>query len=238
VRRHHQLHVVTLAVLLGSCGGSSPSIPPDESALCADVHDIRVCWACPGGDCVVPRWTPDTTPERGWRCEGGGPGRRCEDRAKGSGPFQCAQNGNDCTQRHPRMPDDGEWECIDMDGVVMCKGGEPAAAVVEGAPDLGWMCGTHAQGPRGPEKLCLDFAPDRPNGELDGWKCSYDHQRGEKRICKRNQGAKRLGGPCAAGCPEGAACVEDRCIPAKPSPSCWFDTDCEGGGTCRYGTCS
>jgi hypothetical protein len=187
----------------------------------------------------MARWTPPTAPELGWRCEGGGDKRKCEDRARRGGPFQCSQSGEQCQQRHPRMPDDGEWECIDMDGAVMCHGGEPAAAVVAGLADTGWICGTREKGgPRGPERLCVDLAPDRPRGEADGWKCTYDHTRGEKRQCKRDPAAKRIGGPCAAGCPEGTACVEDRCLPPRPNPSCWFDDECEGGAKCRYGTCS
>jgi hypothetical protein len=159
----------------------------------------------------------------------------CVDRRAGGGPFVCV--GDECVQRHPRMPDDGEWECVDLHGVVICHGGEPAAAVVDGPPDPGWLCGARAQGARGPERLCVDFAPDLPAGEAAGWRCRYDHQRGEKRICRRDAQARRVGGPCAAGCPEGATCVENRCLPARPDPTCWLDSDCPGG-KCRFGTCS
>ena len=230
-----------LSILLGlaACGGRSslPDVPPDRAPLCADVADVRVCWGCEGGgDCLVERFAPAPAPPLGWRCTGGGKERRCLDRAPAGGPFLCTKT--ECRQVHPRMPDDGEWECIDMGGAVMCHGGEPPAAVVEGPADPGWICGPRAQGPRGPEKVCVDFSPDRPGGDIDGWSCTYDHEHGEKRLCRRDPSPKRLGARCEVGCPDGAACVEGRCAPARPSPSCWFDTDCEGGRPCRFGTCS
>ena len=227
----------TLCVLAG-CGGASASspVPPDRGAVCADVMDVRVCWDCQGGGaCLVPRWTPTTSTPMGWRCAGGGAERRCVDRVLAGGPFACTKD--ECVQRHPRMPDDGEWECMDLGSAVMCHGGTPSAAVVEGPNDLGWSCGPRDKGPRGPEQVCVDFAPDRPRGELDGWACRFDHRHGEKRICRRDRSPVRLGGRCDAGCPEGALCVEGVCAPARPQPTCWFDTDCPEGGKCRFGTC-
>src|SRR5262245_17950136 len=100
------------------------------------------------------------------------------------------------------MPDDGEWECIDLSGAVRCHGGEPASAVVAGPPEAGWLCGPRAQGPRGPEKLCVDFAPDFPPSP-GPWQCRFDHQHGEKRICKAAT-TTGLGDHCP--CPDGASC--------------------------------
>ena len=54
-------------------------------------------------------------------------------------PFVCS--GETCTQRHVRLPDDGEWRCAERDGVVWCAGGEPAAGVVSVSTVRGYRCG-------------------------------------------------------------------------------------------------
>lgn len=128
-----------------------------------------------------------------------------------AGPFVC--DAGVCEQRVPRFPDDGEWECAELDAVVVCRGGVPAAGVVAGPPDLGWRCGVR----RGTsERLCVDDAPELPG---PGWRCRFTHDRGERRVCRADPGAPQ---------------------PAPPSravPSCWIDRDCESGA-CRRGSCA
>jgi hypothetical protein len=129
-----------------------------------------------------------------------------------------------CEQRVPRLPDDGEWECVDLDGVVVCRGGVPAAGVVAGPPDPGWTCGTRrgSGGPRpassGPDRICVDLAPELPDGAARGWRCRFTHDHGERRLCRADPAA-------APPAPE-----------PLPPPSCWIDPDC-GAGTCRRGSC-
>lgn len=197
-----------------ACTTKQGASSADRGALCANVGAVRACWECDGGKapCVVGPATPSPRRAATFVCQGG-----------------------DCVQRHPRLPDDGEWECIDQDGAVVCRGGEPAAGVIPGPPEVGWICGAREQGPRGPEKVCVDLAPDLPEG--GPWRCRADHKSGEKRVCKQAAPkGPQLGEACGDGCPTGATCVSDRCLPAKPQPTCWFDTEC-AGGTCRQGTC-
>ena len=203
-----------LSLVSLACTTKRGAASADRGALCADVGEVRACWDCEGGKpCLV------------------GPALTNTRRAA---PFVC--QGGDCVQRHPRLPDDAEWECIDQDGAVVCRGGEAAAGVIPGPPEVGWFCGTREQGLRGPEKVCVDFAPDRPEG-AGPWKCRSDHKQGEKRVCKQAAPkGPQLGEACGNGCPTGATCVSDRCVPAKPQPTCWFDNECNGG-VCRQGTC-
>jgi hypothetical protein len=120
-----------------------------------------------------------------------------------------------CEQRAPRLPDDGEWECVELDGVVICRGGVPAAGVVAGPADPGWSCGPR----RGSaDRICVDLAPELPDGAIGGWRCRFTHERGERRVCRAD--------PTAA--PPAPTPV--------PKPSCWIDRDC-GSGTCRRGSC-
>src|SRR6266567_425961 len=126
--------------------GCSPS-----RSDCLDVYDLQVCYACGGAPCV------------------GAAARR----ARG-GRFRCA--GDACEQAAPAMPDDGEWECVDLDGAVVCRGGIAPAGVVAGPADPGWRCGAR----RGStDRICVDLAPDLPDGAARGWRCSFSHERGE-----------------------------------------------------------
>jgi hypothetical protein len=208
----------------------------DVGARCLDVGASRACWApsCPGGVCVLPRTVPRApAPRAGWRCLGAGAARTCQDRGRGVGAFVC--DGGECRQRHPRLPDDGEWDCIDQDGAAVCMGGVPAAGVPAAPVDPGWRCGPRAGHPD--ERVCVDHSPDRP--PLPGvWSCRYEHDPREVRLCTREAHTRDLGGSCEGGCPEGARCVQDRCVPAFPEPSCWFDADCGERQRCRWGLCA
>jgi hypothetical protein len=210
-----------------------PAPATDPAAFCADVADGRICWGeGPAAVIVATRVLPaQAAPARGWRCSGNGPARRCEDRAWGSAPFACGEDG--CTQAHPRMPDDGEWECAEIEGVVLCHGGAPAAGVVPGPEDPGWLCGARKRHPG--ERVCVDFSPDRPPGKLGD--CRFEHGPGRTRRVCRPGPEPGVGRRCSeGGCPAGAVCAGERCWPLRPAPECWLDADCERGA-CLLGSC-
>ncbi|MFO0567143.1 MAG: hypothetical protein U0263_15850 [Polyangiaceae bacterium] len=179
----------------------------------------------------VPRPSPPSVSRQGFRCIGAGKERKCEDRGWQSDPFACS--GEACTQGAPRMPDDGEWECADLDGVVLCHGGGAPAGVNPGAADVGWRCGAR-RGADG-DRVCVDFAPDRP--EPEPWACRFHYEPGAiRRSCARG-GRGPLGRDCGPGCPFGSVCASGACLPLKPEPSCWIDRDCGPGQKCGFGTC-
>lgn len=251
MHRHRQLQVTRgalVALLLVACGQSrrpgskledAPSVvrapaTADQGARCADVGEGRVCWksATEAGVVAVPRPAPPSpVPARGYRCAGAGLERECRDRALGSDAFSCS--GDRCTQRHPRLPDDGEWECADLDSVVVCRGWSDAAGIVAGKPDPGWYCG--ARRGAASERICVDFSADRPDAEP--WSCRFQYEPGAPtRVCTRG-GEPPLGRKCDKGCPFGSVCRGERCLPLEPAPSCWSDKDCPAGDKCAFGTC-
>ena len=146
-------------------------------------------------------------------------------------PFHC-QDGA-CTQPHPRLPDDAEWECLDMAGAAICHGGEPAAGVVPGAPDRRWTCGT-----RGAERICVELNGDIPGDRTSRWRCQYGNSPHPVRRCRIDPDVHLLGDPCTSRqpCVDGAACRDGRCVAPPPAPSCWLDGDC-ASGACRFGSC-
>lgn len=207
----------------------------DVGSACADVGELRACFGDhPGavhGVLVVPRPLPSAPrPARGWRCGGVGSARTCEDRALETDAFAC--RGDVCTRQHPRLPDDGEWECAELDGAVLCHGGGTAAGTVPGPADPAWLCGPRRGAPG--ERICVDFSPDRP--ELGaGAACRFEYLPGRaQRTCRR--GAEPALGRACGACPAGMACAGGRCLPLPPSPECWLDADC-GGGVCLLGSC-
>jgi hypothetical protein len=220
----------------------------DSGQTCADVGTGRACWGelaagrdCKGGACVVPRPTPEgAAPALGWRCEGRGKSRVCVDRRYNSSTFSCDAVGS-CVQPEPRMPDDAEWECVDIDGVAYCHATAEASAVVAGPADLGWTCGPR-RGSR--ERVCVDLSPDRPDAR--GYKCTFQYSRFyPTRVCVRSD-VPTVGSACgqaAAGgskeaCPADATCTGGICVPPRPDPGCWIDADCVDGARCRWGTCT
>jgi hypothetical protein len=148
-------------------------------------------------------------------------------------PFSCWRG--ECAQTHARLPDDGEWECVDMAGAAVCRGGDPPAGVVPGPPDGRWTCGVRAGAA---ERICVDLRGDFPEGRAQGWRCHYQHPTRPVRRCRPDPAAHQLGDPCAPRqpCVDGATCVQGRCVAPPPTPSCWLDTDC-AGGACRFGSC-
>lgn len=220
-------------------------VPTDaDGESCADVADLRVCWHG-GGTRLVARPLPaqPSPSAMGWRCIGGGHERRCRDRMAEAPGFSC--HGSLCTQRHARLPDDGEWSCADSAGAVVCTGGtEPAGVIaVPGRQATGWLCGKRTQGTeqepkQEPEIVCVDLSPDFPDGQPRGWRCRTVHTGAATRLCERDADAHVLADPCdrQRPCVDGSECTAGRCVPERPRPGCFFDGDCPSGA-CRFGTC-
>ena len=201
----------------------------DTGEACADFGEARVCWS-PGGVALVPRPTPARRRASGWRCRGSGEHRACEDRRHGADAFEC--RGSLCSQAHPRMPDDGEWECADFDGVVVCHRLSDAAGIEPGPKDPAWICGDR----RGHgERVCVDLSPDRPGPEP--WQCKFQYEPDvPARVCTA-AGLPLFGRACGSGCPFGTQCASGLCLPQRPSADCWLDADCGAGAKCAYGSC-
>lgn len=252
-----------LLLMLGACRPTSALVPVEsratwpspaaEEGVCADVGQARACFDGPRGGRarLVARPVPARAPSTvlGWRCVAQGSARVCIDRAREAPTFTCI--GSRCRQRPPRLPDDGDWSCGDLDGAVVCAGssastGSSGAARAAGLPTAlpapGWQCGERRrQDELGPvtARICVDLSPDYPDGQPSGWRCHYDNLPAPARICERMEGRVSLGGACGAGsapCPEGAACVAGRCLPPGPIADCWIDEDCPSGA-CRFGSC-
>lgn len=207
-------------------------------ALCSDLGDQRVCWAahCARGVCVHERPLPAISQgaPRAYRCTGDGDARECHLRSRRAPPFRC--HAGRCYQEQPRLPDDGDWECVDLAGVALCRGGSKPAGLAATATDPGWFCGDR----RGKafERICLDLDPDLPES-LPSPRCRYELDGARlRRSCERAD-SPRIGARCSPAenrCPAGSACLQGVCLPPRPEPSCWGDFDC-GRGTCVYGTC-
>lgn len=254
--------LLSLALLAASCGerAREASSGPDASGFfpspamsdrggtCADVGDVvRVCFGdadaegtgCARGVCVAERPVPRVVAsDRGFVCVGGGRDRRCRDRRAASLPFVCGDGG--CVQANPTLPDDGEWECMDTHGAAVCRHISWAAGVSRASDELAmsspFVCGMR----RGSgEQICVDLAPDTPDGDALAWRCDYDTHRGIRRTCMEAGDEPHLGMACDddAPCPENAICVAGRCVPPALAPSCWLDTDCGAEGRCFYGSC-
>jgi hypothetical protein len=212
---------------------------PDEAdALCGDLGDHRVCWssACPSGACVHPRPLPGAlrAVAGAYRCTGLGRERRCEPRERRASAFRCRVGR--CVQEQPRLPDDGDWECADIAGVALCRGGSKPAGVAAASVDPGWFCG--ARRGKAQERVCIDLDPDLPEN-LGASRCRYELDGSRvRRLCERAD-SPRVGAACWAAenqCPPGSTCLRGVCLPPRPEPSCWGDFDCERG-TCVYGVC-
>jgi hypothetical protein len=211
----------------------------DRGGRCSDLGSLRACWetACPDGVCVETRPLPaGAPPVSGWRCSGQGTARRCESHSAHAGPFAC--DAETCVQHHARAPDNGEWECVDVSGVVYCRSTGSAAGIEPGKTDPAYLCGPR-RGGRADERICVDFAPDAPTPDA-AWSCAVRYQSGRaERVCRQSE-EKRVGDACklARDCPRGTTCASLHCLPARPEPACWFDTDCADGARCYFGSCA
>ncbi len=163
-----------------------------------------------------------------------------EERSLRGGDFVCVEG--TCTQRELALPDDGDWECMDQSGLVVCRGGHVAAGVAAGPSDDAFVCAPLARDEQG-RRVCVDANPDRPT--VEGWACRHerDHEGPfadvDVRRCTRDD-STRLGDRCDhESCPVGLACRDDRCALVDDAPpDCWLDSDCEGGSTCVLARCS
>jgi hypothetical protein len=217
-----------------------PAPAADVGSWCSDVGDRRACWDGRGDVTAVARALPDfaAPTSLGFTCTGQGGARACEGR-DGAGPFVC--EGATCTQRHPRQPDDGEWQCADDSGVTVCTGGEPASGVASAALASGWICGPRralAGRDADVSRVCVDLTPDFPGGLATGLRCTWSYDRGVVRTCVRDAEVHAIGDACdeSSPCVVGARCTSGWCAPSRPQPTCWLDADC-GGGACRLGSC-
>lgn len=120
-----------------------------------------------------------------------------------------------CIQRHARLPDDGEWMCAELEGVVLCTGGDPAAGTVPGPPNPAFRCGRRPNG----ERVCVDPTPDYPPGGRERYACRFDAEHGVTRECRESTTPT----PALAALPRAA-------------PDCWLDRDCSGH--CERGFCT
>lgn len=204
--------------------------------LCSDFGESRICYEA---DIArrVPRSLPEgVQPTAGYRCGGSGRARSCEDRAANGGVFECGTTR--CIQLSPRMPDDGEWECVEIGGLTFCHSRGAMAGVARGPRDLGWLCGPRLAAADGGEEICVDTAPDRP-GDPQFRHCRYEQRLGATvRSCGPGRGAI-IGDVCRGGgaCPKDSTCQEGLCLPRRPAPACWLDADCGAGARCALGSC-
>ena len=215
-----------------ACRRRPPAPDVEAGTDCADVETLRVCWQ---GDVARVVKRPGPMPATDWRCAGGGATRRCTRRTDDAPAFACA--GDRCVQRHPRAPDDGEWQCADSAGATVCVGGARPAGVAPAPADAGWTCGARRSGDPG-TRVCVDLSPDFPDGHARGWRCRTMYDGPARRICDRDPNAHTLADACnqARPCVDGSRCTDGRCLPERPAPACWLDDECPGG-RCRFGSC-
>lgn len=135
------------------------------------------------------------------------------------------------------MPDDGEWECVEISGVVFCHSRGNLAGMHSGPMDLGWICGARRGGVDG-ERICVDIDADRP--DLTNRRCRFEpHFGAPQRSCTPAQ-TPLVGDACkdSRTCPTGSHCNAGLCLPARPEPACWLDADCSAGSQCVFGSCA
>jgi hypothetical protein len=145
-------------------------------------------------------------------------------RAVEASPFVCA--GDVCTQRHVRLPDDGEWRCAERAGVVWCAGGEQAAGVVPASAARGYRCGER-RGASPRERVCVDASPDYPDGGVALFRCRFEQEHGVVRSCTR--------APSSAGASPNDMSGAPGPVTRGAAPNCWVDADCPV--RCDRGTC-
>jgi hypothetical protein len=140
------------------------------------------------------------------------------------------------------MPDDGEWECVEISGVVYCHSRGSVAGMPDGPADLGWLCGPR-RGSRTGERVCVDFDADRPpQGALaaaPALQCRFEAHFGAPRRSCTPATKLQVGSACtaASACPEGSRCSAGLCLPERPEPACFFDRECGARARCVFGSC-
>lgn len=237
---------VSLLAAAAACQHAPPSTsaatrepapaPADGDRACADIGAKRVCWRGHDAEIVTRPLPSGATPPHGFRCGGVGAARVCEDRTRNASVFVCGTQR--CLQERPRMPDDGEWECVEISGVVYCHSRGRGAGMQSGPMDLGWICGAR-RAAVDDERICVDLDADRP--DLKNRRCRFEpHFGAPQRSCTTTQ--TRLVGDACGGdsptCPAGSRCKAGLCLPARPEPACWLDRDCGEGLRCVFGSCA
>ena len=211
---------------------STPS-PVDLGRRCADVGEGRVCWdpQCKHGICPVSRTLPRSRALGGWRCRGMGKTRVCEARGTHGRHFRC--QGEICEQKEPYFPSSAEWECLEQEGVVICRGGFGPSGLPAPERPSAYLCGPRRG--HSSEQICIDFSPDRSATRSQ---CRFARRlEGGGRVCSDGS-TPPLGRPCTRSrCSPSLRCVEGSCWPAEPRPECWVDPDCGKEQHCRLGTC-
>ncbi|HKU45059.1 MAG TPA: hypothetical protein VJR89_43165 [Polyangiales bacterium] len=236
------------ALLLAACSCSS-DVPTtrqetryaapeqrERNQLCSDLGARRVCWRDAEPQLVARELPAGPAPPEGWRCGGAGSERTCEDRYRNASRFSCGTQR--CLQARPRLPDDGEWECVELSGIVYCHSRGPFAGLREGPLDLGWSCGPR-RGSASGERVCVDLDADRPSGGA-AYRCRFELAHGvAARSCVPTR-ELLAGSACSAAqrCPDGTSCRAGVCLPRRPRPACWLDGDCAAGERCELGTCA
>ncbi|HET8935009.1 MAG TPA: hypothetical protein VFN67_16285 [Polyangiales bacterium] len=137
------------------------------------------------------------------------------------------------------MPDDGEWECVEISGLPFCHSRGSMAGAARGPRDLGWLCGARRAAADGGEEICVDTDPDRPTDQRFRG-CRYEQRLG---ATVRSCGPTRsllIGDACTAEttCPKDSTCQAGLCLPQRPEPACWLDADCGAGARCVLGSCT
>lgn len=207
----------------------------DSGGPCSDIGAVRVCWHA--DEPVVSARPLPSGPAAmgGWRCGGTGGARLCEERSRNGSAFVCGTQR--CLQQRPRMPDDGEWDCVEISGAVFCHSRGELAGLSAGPSDLGWSCAAR-RGSSSGERICVDLDADRPQGS-SAQRCRFESERGApRRSCVPAQ-PRAIGSACSAGdaCPSGTRCRAGLCLPRAPRPACWLDADCGASATCVFGSC-
>jgi hypothetical protein len=85
-------------------------------------------------------------------------------------------------QRHPRLPDSGEWRCAERGGVVWCAGGQAPAGVAPGLPEPAFRCGKRWGADLLSERVCIDRRPEYPSSGAR--QCRFEQERGIQRSCR------------------------------------------------------
>jgi len=207
-----------------AAGGDLVCVRPTRASAwpgwaCADAGAAAVCRAPAAA--VPPEPSPD-----GWQARVTGTTIFADWRRAGNAPWRC--DGERCAERRPDRPSADEWECVDGDGRVLCRG-----RFLEEV-DPRWSCS-----PLGDRFLCVDPDPDFP-GESDpaGWRCFYDDSLRTGRDCTAVPPPAPGVEPAAAARPPCPGIWNGgRCLLARVEPECWLDGDCTGGRACRIGFC-
>ena len=205
------------------CVAAFPT-PEGPGWVCYAAPDVLACTGAGAGgggrwDCresagrtvcsrPLERESLETAPD-GWQCFVEGNRLVCDWRRAGNDGWNCA--GKRCTERHPDRPGSGEWDCVERDDGVVCRGRFDR--------DLGpqWRCARVAD-----RVLCRNLDPDFPDGGGPGaWRCLYDNSGRTGRACERVE--REPGHDC------GGVLVGNACLTANPAVFCYFDDECTSG---------